>query len=115
MFLIGTNGYLADEGQLLTFASSVADVSHLLPCVPPEDLPALLLVHADMAIKLDGVAHNQALNLPGITKCQPVVWLLVLEAVHNALQHADSRAGTCKAACWQLPHARNNHIYQRRG
>lgn len=52
----------------------------------PTHLPALLIVHADMPIELDGVADNQALNLPGVAKCQPVVRLLVLEAVQDALQ-----------------------------
>jgi hypothetical protein len=43
-------------------------------------------MYADVAVELDGVAHDQALNLPGVAKGKPVIWLLVLEAVEDALQ-----------------------------
>lgn len=47
-------------------------------------------MHRHVAIELDGIAHIQALNLPGVAKVQPVVRLLMLEAVHNCLQASDS-------------------------
>jgi hypothetical protein len=74
------------------------------PCIPddtvtevvrPTHLPALLTVHADVSVELDGVADNQALNLPGVAKCQPVVGLLMLEAVEDALQHDKQTTDAC--------------------
>ena len=65
----------------------------MLSSVPAEGLAPLSLVHRDMAVKLDGVGEDEALDLPRVAKGQPVVWLLVLEAVHNALQRATRREG----------------------
>ena len=60
---------------------------HRLTGIPPELLPSILLCHRHVPVKLDGVRHVQPLDLPGVAKIEPVVWLLVLEAVHDALQH----------------------------
>lgn len=64
---------------------------HLLSCIPPEDLPALLLVHTDMTVELDGVTHYQTLNLPRVAKGQPVVRLLMLESVYYTLHREGCR------------------------
>ena len=66
------------------------DKPHRFARVPSEDLAAILLVHRDMTVEFDGVAHIQPLNLPGVAKVEPVVWLLVLKAVHNRLQAAQT-------------------------
>eukprot|EP00955_Chlamydomonas_euryale_P106686 365720-Chlamydomonas_euryale.AAC.13 len=42
-----------------------------------------------MAVKLDGVLHDEALNLPRVAKVEPVVGLLMLEPIDDALaEHA---------------------------
>jgi len=61
---------------------------HRFAGVPSEDLAPILLMHRDMTVELDGVTHIQALNLPRIAEIQPVVRLLVLEAIHNCLRTA---------------------------
>ena len=38
-----------------------------------------------MAVELDGVGNVQALNLPGVAKVEPVVWLLMLEPIMDGL------------------------------
>jgi hypothetical protein len=38
-----------------------------------------------VAIEFDGIANIQALDLPGIAEIEPVVGLLMLEAIHNGL------------------------------
>ena len=53
--------------------------------VPSEDLAPILFVHGDMPVELDGVAHVQPLDLPRVAKVEPVVWLLMLEPIHNGL------------------------------
>lgn len=69
--------------------------SHRLARIPPEDLAPLLLMNRDMAVEVDRVAHIQALNLPGVAEVQPVVWLLMLEAVHDGLRTAPHRSLKC--------------------
>ena len=59
---------------------------HRLAGVPAEHLAAVLLVHADVAVELDGVRHVEALDLPGVAEIEPVVRLLVLEAVDDGLR-----------------------------
>lgn len=61
---------------------------HRFAGVPSEDLAPILLMHRDMTVELDGVTHIQALNLPRIAEIQPVVRLLVLEAIYNCLRTA---------------------------
>ena len=39
-----------------------------------------------MSIVLDGVADNEPLNLPRVTEGEPVVRLLMLEAIDDGLQ-----------------------------
>jgi hypothetical protein len=69
------------------------NVPHLLSCIPSEDLAPLNILYADMPIELDGIGHNQSLNLPWVAKCKPVVRLLMLEPVNNVL-HAYKEAFT---------------------
>mmetsp|Transcript_11860 Transcript_11860/g.25468 ORF Transcript_11860/g.25468 Transcript_11860/m.25468 type:complete len:216 (+) Transcript_11860:2817-3464(+) len=55
-----------------------------------------------MAVELDGVGDNQPLNLPGVAKGEPVVGLLVLEAVNNALAEHAVGVTDAIAPCWQV-------------
>jgi hypothetical protein len=65
----------------------VRDGRNRLPCVPPVLLFARgwVLVHRNVPVKLDGVGDDEALDLPGVAKGEPVVGLLVLEAVDDRL------------------------------
>mmetsp|Transcript_40127 Transcript_40127/g.103876 ORF Transcript_40127/g.103876 Transcript_40127/m.103876 type:complete len:708 (-) Transcript_40127:720-2843(-) len=57
--------------------------------VPLEDLAAVLVAHADVAVVLDVVGDLRALDLPRVAEVEPVVRLLVLEAVLDGLpEHA---------------------------
>lgn len=65
--------------------------------VPPELLSTIFLGYRYMPVELDGVRHVQTLNLPGVAEIEPVVWLLVLEAVHDALRRSvTERALICR-------------------
>ena len=44
-----------------------------------------------MTVEVDGVAHHRALNLPGVAKREPVVRLLMLEAIDDALRTSKSQ------------------------
>ena len=59
--------------------------AYRLSRVPSEGLAATLLLHRHVPIKLDGIGNVQALYLPGVAKVQPVVRLLMLEAIMNGL------------------------------
>ena len=39
-----------------------------------------------MAIEVNGVRNHWAFNLPWVAKGQPVVWLLMLEAIDDTLR-----------------------------
>ena len=69
-------------------SGSNGQVPHRLARIPAEDLTAHLLMDGDMAVELDGVSNIQALNLPGVAKVEPIVWLFVLEAIDDVLQAA---------------------------
>eukprot|EP00951_Prasinocladus_malaysianus_P008378 scaffold60592_cov40-Prasinocladus_malaysianus.AAC.1 len=60
--------------------------TYRLARMPPEDLPVVLLTNAYMAIELDIIADLWPLNLPSIAKVEPVVRLLVLEAILDGLK-----------------------------
>mmetsp|Transcript_1100 Transcript_1100/g.3068 ORF Transcript_1100/g.3068 Transcript_1100/m.3068 type:complete len:926 (+) Transcript_1100:706-3483(+) len=67
----------------------VRDRGHLLAGVPLEHLAAVNGLGGHVAVELDGVRHDQALNLPRVAEREPVVGLLVLEAVEDVLlEHA---------------------------
>ena len=67
---------------------STANRTHRLARVPLECLPAIFFLHRHMAIELDGVCNVQPFNLPGVSKVQPVVWLLMLKAILDCLQQS---------------------------
>lgn len=78
---------------------------------PFEDLPPGLLLHGDMAVEFDRVPHIQALYLPGIAKIEPVVRLLMLEAIDDRLQcntlrksilRTHEQSGSCLVLCTRL-------------
>mmetsp|Transcript_19396 Transcript_19396/g.33516 ORF Transcript_19396/g.33516 Transcript_19396/m.33516 type:complete len:254 (+) Transcript_19396:2084-2845(+) len=67
----------------------ISNGCHHFTGIPLERLLAIDLLHAYMTVKPDGVADNQALNLPGVAKGEPVVRLLMLEAIDDILlEHA---------------------------
>ncbi len=48
-----------------------------------------------MPIEFDGVGHIETLDFPGVAKIEPVVWLLMLEAINDVLQrHAQISGST---------------------
>ena len=60
-----------------------------------------------MAVKLDGVAHIQTLYFPGVAKIEPVVWLLMLEAIHQKLHESNIKLKDTmdfRIACYTFPH-----------
>ena len=60
-----------------------------------------------MAVEVDGIADIQALNLPGVAEVEPVVRLLVLEAVHNGLR--------AQPLPFRTPHSRDSvHVAKMR-
>ena len=78
-------------------------------------------MHRHMPVELDGVAHIQPLNLPGVAKVEPVVRLLMLEAVHNCLQASDSLRAQGLLLAWTkvlsltaslLPSSRNGCMHK---
>ena len=76
--------------------------AHRLPRVPLEDLAPTILMDGHVPIELDGVPHVEALNLPGVAKIEPVVWLLMLEAVLDELQPGtpDCMRSCCTGLQW---------------
>ena len=67
--------------------------------VPSEDLAPILFMHRHVPVELDGVAHIQPLYLPRIAKVEPVVWLLVLESIHNCLRTAQCQVRQQPQTC----------------
>ena len=53
-------------------------------------------------IEFDSVPHVEALNLPGVAKIEPIVWLLMLEAVLDELQPGipDCMRSCCTGLQW---------------
>ncbi len=73
--------------------------AYRLSRIPAEDLTAHLLMYGDMSVELDGIRHIQTLNLPRVAKIQPVVRLLMLEAINNVLQREQHQQASivCRA------------------
>ena len=75
--------------------------SHRLAGVPSEHLAALLLMDRHVAVEVDGVAHVQALDLPGVAEVQPVIRLLVLESVHYGLREHSHHKSDMASVCFK--------------
>lgn len=60
-------------------------MNYLLAWFPFEHLATILIANRHMPIERDRIGNIVSLNFPGVAIVEPVIWLLMLEAIDDGL------------------------------